>query len=153
MAGAGWPCRAHSGAMVHPPCGRPPSAGGVRARAITTESDACATAVGGVREQAAGFGYLLQSRTTDSLALAINTVLDRYPEFAKTADAMSAHARSTFSIEAMVKKHLHLYERIAARGPARRSGSTLLDTTIRLAVRRQGQRSKLTMPSAITEPT
>lgn len=112
-----------------------------------------ATAVGGVREQAAGFGYLLQSRTTDSLALAINTVLDRYPEFAKTADAMSAHARSTFSMEAMVKKHLHLYERIAARGPARRSGKTLLDTTIRLAVRRQGQGSTPTMPSAITEPT
>ena len=90
-------------------------------------------------EQSAGFGYLLQTRTPESLARAITHVLEHYPEFAGTSDAMSAHARSAFSIAAMVEKHLRFYERIVARKTVRRSGKTPLDSMIRVAVRQRGQ--------------
>lgn len=100
-----------------------------------------ATAVGGIPEQAAGFGHLLQTRTLEDLASAISYVLDHYQEFAKTSEAMSQHARSTFSIAAMVEKHINLYERIAARGSVRRRAGNLLDIVIRGAVRYRGQGS------------
>ncbi len=102
-----------------------------------------ASAVGGIPEQAAGFGILLKQRTPDHLARAICLALDRYPEFMKTAEAMSAHARSAFSIEAMVAKHVSLYERLAERKTVRRSGRTMLDRLVSMAVRHRGQGSTL----------
>jgi glycosyltransferase involved in cell wall biosynthesis len=84
---------------------------------VITEGMLCglpfiASPVGGIPEQAAGFGYILKTGSVEDIAASIEDLLDRYPEFQAACPAMSRHARSTYSIESMVKKHLELYERL-----------------------------------------
>lgn len=83
-----------------------------------------ATDVGGIPEQTAGFGRLIERRTVDELTAAIREVLGQYPAFARQANAMSEHARRTYSIDAMIERHLALYGEVAGR-PARRHRAIL----------------------------
>ena len=80
-----------------------------------------ATAVGGVPEQASGFGQLVQRRTPEALAGAIEEVLSGYERYAATAGEMSESARSRFSISAMIESHVAVYRQIVGQRP-RRSG-------------------------------
>lgn len=94
-----------------------------------------ASAVGGIPEQAAGFGFLLHKRTVEDLAAAIDNVLRHYPEFARTAQAMRTHAQATFSVEAMVQKHVTLYEQLSVLSATRRTGKSFVDRVVRTALR------------------
>lgn len=78
-----------------------------------------ASRVGGIPDQAAGFGQLFHERTPGALASAIDNVLVNYAEHAAKADAMSRSARERFSTEAMVEAHEGVYRRIAGRRPRR----------------------------------
>ena len=78
-----------------------------------------ANPVGGIPEQAAGFGYLLKHGTAEDIAASITHVLDHYEQFQVASIAMSDHARRTYSIDSMVKKHLDLYQRVAGVYPRR----------------------------------
>ncbi len=96
---------------------------------VITEAMLCglpfiASPVGGIPEQAAGFGYLLESGTVDDIAASIDHVLDHYPQYQEASPRMSEHARKTYSIESMVKKHIELYERLREI-PARRHAHPL----------------------------
>jgi glycosyltransferase involved in cell wall biosynthesis len=101
-----------------------------------------ATHVGGIPEQAGGFGYVLRSGTVDELKIALIDVLDRYESFADQAHAMSDYARSTFSIQTMLERHIQLYERVTQR-PPRRNGRTALDRLVRRAIRGRGRSSTI----------
>jgi len=93
---------------------------------VITEAMLCglpfiASPVGGIPEQAAGFGRLLATGTIEDVAQTIDEVLDRYDEYHNASVAMSEHARRTYSIDSMVKNHLALYERLAGTAPRRHS--------------------------------
>ncbi len=92
-----------------------------------------ASAVGGVPEQAGGFGYLLAQRTEEHLAEAIGSVLDRYAKFRGASESMSRYAQTTFSLSSMLNSHLELYRTLPSIA-RRRSGNRL----VRAAVRRWG---------------
>ncbi len=94
-----------------------------------------ASAVGGIPEQAAGYGFLVTRRTVENLAGDLAYVLGRYGHFAGSSKSMSDHARQTFSISAMVNAHLSLYQSLAGT-VARRSLHS--DKLIRGALQRWG---------------
>jgi glycosyltransferase involved in cell wall biosynthesis len=126
---------------------------------VITEAMLCglpfvASAVGGIPEQAAGFGRLVANRTPEAFAAAISSTIQQYPD-SRTCEAMSSHARKTYSIESMIAKHLALYERVAAPGKVRRNARNLIDTTIRAAVRYRGRGSTIASqnPAAISTNT
>lgn len=98
-----------------------------------------ASPVGGIPEQAAGFGYLLQSGSVEDIARSIAYVLDHYSRFQAASEAMSRHAVQTYSIDSMIRKHLELYGRIANFMP-RRHGTLLrgLNPVARTLARRWG---------------
>lgn len=102
-----------------------------------------ATKVGGIAEQANGFGYLLPERSVSALAAGIAHVTANYGEYADKAEAMSAYARGTFSVEAMASRHLELYTELKNR-KARRRRSLLAagDVFVRAAVERWGGKNR-----------
>jgi len=113
---------------------------------VVTEAMLCglpfiASAVGGVREQAAGFGYLLEKREVDDVAAAITHVLDNYAHFHESSRKMSDHARSKYSIESMVNSHLELYGRLSeVRSPRRHNAPVrVLNLVARLTAKYLGQ--------------
>jgi glycosyltransferase involved in cell wall biosynthesis len=91
---------------------------------VITEAMLCglpfiASPVGGIPEQAAGFGYLLETGTVEDVAASIERVLDHYPQYEAASPQMSEHARQTYSIGSMIQRHIELYERLS-NVPARR---------------------------------
>jgi glycosyltransferase involved in cell wall biosynthesis len=78
-----------------------------------------ASPVGGIPEQAAGFGYLLETGTVDDVAASIERVLDDHPTYEAASPQMSEHARNTYSIGRMVERHIELYKSLCG-APARR---------------------------------
>lgn len=113
------------------------------------------TAVGGIREQAAGFGHLVEQRTAESLAAGMAHVLANYQHFAEAAPPMNEHARRTYSIAAMVEGHLAVYGEIAGQRPWRlRSRYSVLNRVARAIVRHRvvpPQKKALTVVPAPTE--
>jgi glycosyltransferase involved in cell wall biosynthesis len=99
-----------------------------------------ATPVGGIPEQAGGFGYLLPQRTVQDLADGLTHVFDHYAGYVRKCEAMTAYARSTFSVDAMVDQHLRLYERLTANWKTRRSGKSVVDRLVSAGVRMRGQK-------------
>lgn len=96
------------------------------------------TDVGGIREQAAGFGYLLARRSAEDLAAGISHVLTQYDRFAQAGARMSAHAVATYSISKMVERHVDVYRSATGERPRRhgwRRAAT--NMAVRLAVGRQ----------------
>jgi len=92
---------------------------------VITEAMLCglpfvASPVGGIPEQAAGFGHLLEEGSVEDVAASIGHVLDCYGQYQAASEAMSQHARKTYSIDSMVKRHLELYQRVAGVAPRRR---------------------------------
>lgn len=92
-----------------------------------------ASAVGGIPEQAGGYGFLVTRRTVDNLTGDIAYVLGRYEHFSANSKMMSDHARQTFSISAMVAAHVSLYQSIAGTAARRTDHS---DTLVRAALQR-----------------
>ncbi len=91
---------------------------------VITEAMLCglpfiASPVGGIPEQAAGFGLLLKEGTVEDVAASITHVLENYGKYEAASLAMSDHARNTYSVDTMVQKHLELYERMAGYTPRR----------------------------------
>lgn len=91
---------------------------------VITEAMLCglpfiASPVGGIPEQAAGFGYLLKTGTVEDVSASIEHVLDHYERYQSASKAMSEHARNTYSIESMVQRHLELYARLVRVAPRR----------------------------------
>lgn len=84
-----------------------------------------ATDVGGVREQLSGFGTLVPPGSPEALASAIAATISNYARIRQQAGPMSAHAQATFSIDAMVEKHLEIYRALTARPDRRRSRAGL----------------------------
>ena len=100
------------------------------------------TDVGGIREQAAGFGHLLPRRSAEDLAAGIRHVLIHYDRFAESASSMSRYARSTYSIQAMVECHEALYQGLLGERPRRFAWRrAALNPVVRAAVERWGSRS------------
>ncbi|MBI4908794.1 MAG: glycosyltransferase family 4 protein [Acidobacteria bacterium] len=98
-----------------------------------------ATRVGGIVEQAGGFGCLLERRTVDGLVAGIEEITTQYSEFAAKGAAMSAYARGKFSVGAMTSRHLALYsELVGKRARRRRSFFAAADVVVRAAVERWG---------------
>jgi glycosyltransferase involved in cell wall biosynthesis len=95
---------------------------------VITEAMVCgtpvvATDVGGIREQLGEFGMVVAPGSVEKLAAAIQHVLDKYAEFGSRGEAMSRYARESFSPEAMVRRHLDLYEALIDQGTPRRRQS------------------------------
>jgi glycosyltransferase involved in cell wall biosynthesis len=93
---------------------------------VITEAMLCglpfvASDVGGVREQANGFGIVLEQRGVADFTAAIRRVLEHYPEYQAQGEAMSQYARARFSIPAMVERHVALYASLAGIEPRRHS--------------------------------
>lgn len=93
---------------------------------VITEAMLCglpfvASDVGGIREQADRFGLVLGNRSAESFASAIGEVLADYGKFEDAGAAMSEYAKSTFAIDAMVAKHLELYQQVRSVQPRRRA--------------------------------
>ena len=117
------------------------------APSVITEAMLCglpfvATAVGGIPEQANGFGWLLEKRGAPELAGAILHVLRNYDTFARAGRAMSVQARERFGIENMIERHLELYRRLAAStAPPRRGAAchAALNALVRYALLAQSQ--------------
>ena len=108
-----------------------------------------ATAVGGVPEQASGFGHLVQRRTPEHLAGAIDAVLAGYERYSRAALDMSESARSRFSIPAMVKRHLVAYGQIAGQRPRRAAWrAAVLNSAVRA---RLAARMPAAPPAAASE--
>ncbi len=98
-----------------------------------------ASAVGGIPEQAGGFGRLVSQRTQEGLAADIAHVLDHYPEYSGAAERMSSYARKSFSVESMVARHLELYSAVQGASARRRSAWGVVPAAVvRAAVRRWG---------------
>jgi glycosyltransferase involved in cell wall biosynthesis len=119
--------------------------------AMLTGLPFAASAIGGIPEQAGGFGFLVTRRTVDRWAGDIAYVLDRYASFAEASERMSNYARRTFSIDAMVSAHLDLYQALAGQ-PVRRS-STQVDTLIRAAVYQWGRGTKPALAKTLATTT
>lgn len=101
------------------------------------------TDVGGIREQAAGFGHLVPSRSVDALTAGIRHVLTHFDDFAARAAEMSRHARERYSIQTMVDRHLTLYRAITDSGPRRHAGRYAAgNALVRAALRRFGRRGR-----------
>jgi glycosyltransferase involved in cell wall biosynthesis len=110
-----------------------------------------ASTVGGIPEQANGFGLLLDRPNDADLAMATLRVLDNYSEYAATGEAMSRHARDRFAIPRMVERHLVLYERVVQRPIPRRHSlqNAPLNSAVRFALR-HSNRATLPNPQPLT---
>ena len=98
-----------------------------------------ATTIGGIPEQAGGFGVLVKPGSVESLAAGLREVISNRRIFGEASRAMSEYARSNFSIGSMVQKHLDMYQAVAGRKPRRHSWNPLgIDRLIRIAVRMKG---------------
>jgi glycosyltransferase involved in cell wall biosynthesis len=91
---------------------------------VITEAMLCglpfvASAVGGIPEQANGFGIVLEDRSMENIAKSIANVFDNYSRYAADGPAMSEYARKTFAIDTMVNKHLELYKKVIGVSPRR----------------------------------
>ncbi len=111
---------------------------------VITEAMMCglpfvASAVGGIREQANGFGVALEDRSTESLAESIAEVFDHYDRYQAEGAAMSQYAQRTYSIDTMVTRHLELYERLQGLRPRRHASKRWAGRVIaRMAARWMG---------------
>jgi glycosyltransferase involved in cell wall biosynthesis len=112
-----------------------------------------ASAVGGIPEQAAGFGMLVRERTPEAFASAIASVFENYPRYLVASAAMSAYAREKFSIEAMIARHVALYGHLAALGTVRRKAWNPVDAAIRGAVRLRGTTLRNHSPETVSSNT
>jgi len=93
---------------------------------VVTEAMLCgtpivATDVGGIREQLAGFGTVVPPNNPEALALAIGDVLTHYDRFESRAGEMSDYAQRTFSVDAMVDRHIDFYRQLSESSIRRRS--------------------------------
>ena len=91
---------------------------------VITEAMLCglpfvASAVGGIPEQANGFGVVLEDRSAESITAALTNLLDNYGRFQESGEAMSLYARQKYSIDTMVKQHLELYAQLKGTRPRR----------------------------------
>ena len=91
---------------------------------VITEAMLCglpfvASAVGGIPEQANGFGVVLEDRSAESIAAALANVFDNYQDFQASGEAMSRYARQKYSIDTMVNQHLDLYAQLRGTRPRR----------------------------------
>ncbi|MGD1091602.1 MAG: glycosyltransferase family 4 protein [Bryobacteraceae bacterium] len=94
---------------------------------VITEAMLCglpfvASPVGGIPEQAAGFGYLLKHGTVEDVTASIAHLLNHYSQYQANSQLMSQHAERTYSIDSMVRRHLELYQRMAGVEPRRHQG-------------------------------
>ncbi len=109
-----------------------------------------ASAVGGIREQAAGFGSLIETVTSETLSQAIDGMIDRYDEHQAASFAMSEHARRAYSIDSMVQNHLDLYQRLAGTTPRRHIHWTrLANPAARVVAKRFGTAGPRVAPAAV----
>lgn len=98
-----------------------------------------ATTVGGIPEQAGGFGVLVKPGSAESLATGLREVISNHRKFEGASQPMSNYARSKFSIGSMVQKHLEMYQVLAGRKPRRHSWNPFpIDRFVRFAVRMKG---------------
>jgi glycosyltransferase involved in cell wall biosynthesis len=91
---------------------------------VITEAMLCglpfvASAVGGIPEQANGFGVVLEDRSAESIAAALTNLFDNYGHFQESGEAMSRYARQKYSISTMVNQHLELYAQLKGTRPRR----------------------------------
>ncbi len=111
---------------------------------VITEAMLCglpfvASAVGGIPEQANGFGVVLEDRSMEKIAEAIAHVFENYGRYQADGEAMSQYARKTFAIDTMVNRHLALYEQMIGVSPRRHSSRFSAPRTIaRVAARWMG---------------
>ncbi|MEO8099668.1 MAG: glycosyltransferase family 4 protein [Acidobacteriota bacterium] len=122
---------------------------------VITEAMFCglpfvASKVGGIPDQAGGFGVLSERRTAADLAEAISKVLDHYPAFEESTTRMGEYARSRFTIDSMVQRHLDFY-RLLAGTPARRRSVGLpgVDWLVRTGVHSKGSGRTSAAPAAV----
>jgi glycosyltransferase involved in cell wall biosynthesis len=85
---------------------------------VITEAMLCgtpivATDVGGVREQLGGFGAVVVPNDPVKLAFAMGDVLTHYDRFEGQAGPMSDYAQRTFSVDAMVDRHIDMYRQLS----------------------------------------
>ena len=109
-----------------------------------------ASAVGGIPEQASGFGFLLTQRTVDQLSVDLAHLVEHYSQYSGASASMSNYARRTFSITSMLDAHLHLYRALAGRSVRRSSRRAFRpDPLIRAAVHLWGRAGS---PVALSGP-
>jgi glycosyltransferase involved in cell wall biosynthesis len=94
--------------------------------------------VGGIPDQAGGFGVLFEGGA-EELAAAMRDVFQRYADFEAAAGKMAAYARARFTIPAMIAQHERLYASLVGR-PARRGALRFapVNQVVRTAVRLKG---------------
>jgi glycosyltransferase involved in cell wall biosynthesis len=120
---------------------------------VLTEAMMCglpfvASAVGGIPEQTAGFGTLLEVVDADSLRAAITKALDEYGALHADSERMSAYANETFSIGSMVRQHIALYSELCGKPPRRKRNSlSPVHAVTRMALRYSGK----TSPHAVSQ--
>jgi glycosyltransferase involved in cell wall biosynthesis len=97
---------------------------------VITEAMMCgtpliATAVGGIPEQIGQYGMLVQPGDVDGLVDAIYRALDQKADLIARGKERSDYAMRKFSCEAMIKKHIDLYEELllTGRGSKRNNGA------------------------------
>ncbi len=114
---------------------------------VLTEAMMCglpflASAVGGISEQAGGFGVVLERVDAETLSAAIARVFDEYGSFHADSERMSVYATETFSIDSMVRQHIALYSDLCGRPPRRkRSWLSPIHAATRFALRYSGKTS------------
>jgi glycogen synthase len=112
---------------------------------VITEAMLCglpfvASRVGGIPDQAGGFGVLFEQRKPEVLTAAITGALDHYPDHQSRVEAMSNYARRRFTIESMVEQHVALYRSLIGKAARRRSvGLPGMDWLVRTMIARKGQ--------------
>jgi len=102
------------------------------AEALLAGTPVVATAVGGIREQVAGFGALVVPGDPRALAAAISRVLDAPPSPALRRE-MRERVRARFSPTAMVEDHLRLYQSVTSE-PISRRRRRPIDPVLRAAI-------------------
>ena len=101
-----------------------------------------ASAVGGIPEQAAGFGILLDLLNEHTLRGAIAKMLDGYGAFQADSERISVYATKTFSIDSMVRQHIALYNELCGKPPRRkRRWLSPIQAVTRIALRYSGKTS------------
>jgi glycosyltransferase involved in cell wall biosynthesis len=108
---------------------------------VITEAMLCglpfvAASVGGIADQAGGFGRLFADRTPAALAATILGVLDHYPSFDAAAARMRLYAQGRFSIAAMIAQHLDLYRSLPGSNTRRSQRLPFADWVVRAALLR-----------------